>query len=63
MNLPIGFLARLGQRGEEQLPVPVIVEDGFPPVATVHPLINRTGILNAWLACHARKHAQTGEGF
>jgi len=61
MNLPIGFRARLGQRGDEQLPIPVIVEDRFPPVAAVQDVINRAGIFHAELACHARNPAPTGK--
>ena len=33
VNLPIGFLARFGQRLEEILPVHLIQEKVFPPVA------------------------------
>jgi len=39
--------ARLGQLGDEQLPILVAVKDGFPPVAAIHHMINRAGILNA----------------
>jgi len=45
LHLPISFRARLRQRGDKQLPIPVIVEDGFPPVATIHQVVNRAGIL------------------
>jgi len=36
-----------GQRGDKQLPIPVIVEDRFPLVAAVYDVVNRARILNA----------------
>jgi hypothetical protein len=47
MDLPIGFRARLRKRGDKQFPVPVIVEDRFPPVAAIHDVVNCARILNA----------------
>jgi hypothetical protein len=52
MHLPIGFLARFGQRLDEVLPVHVIQEDLLAPVATAHHLIHRPRILDAQLARH-----------
>ncbi len=37
----------LGQRGEEQFPILVVTGDVFPPVAAIHDVVNRAGILNA----------------
>jgi hypothetical protein len=53
MYLPAGFGASLAQRGEEPLPILIIAENGFPPVAAAHHMINRAGILDSNLARHA----------
>ena len=53
MHLPIGFLARLGQRLDEVLPVHVVQENLLPPVATAHHVIHGPRILDAQLARHA----------
>ena len=46
MDLPIGFRARLRQRGDEQLPILVSEKDRFPPVAAIHHVVNCARILN-----------------
>jgi hypothetical protein len=61
VNLPVGLRARLGQLGEKQLPIRVVAEDRFPPVAAIHHVINRAGILNAELACYVSKSGRTKE--
>jgi hypothetical protein len=42
--VPTGFPAGLRQSVEEQRSVPVILENGFAPVAAVQDVINRAGI-------------------
>src|SRR5439155_10572230 len=52
VNLPAGLLARLTQRLQKALPVPVILENLLPAVATGHHVIHRFRILNAKGTCH-----------
>jgi hypothetical protein len=44
MNLPRGLETGFGQGFEETLPIPVSVEDGFPPVAMIQDTIDHAGI-------------------
>src|SRR5437016_5297080 len=52
MHLPIGFSASFGKSAQEPHPICVIQENGFPPVATIHYVINSTRVLNPKLAGH-----------
>src|ERR1035438_7001665 len=52
MHLPAGLLTRLRERLQEPLPVLVILENGLPPVAPIHHVINRPRILDAQLPSH-----------
>jgi len=45
MNLPTSLGARLAQRVEELLAILVIPEKLLAPVATVHYVVNRTGVI------------------
>ena len=54
MNLPSGFLTRLGQGLEKVLPIHVVQKDVFAAVATVHHMINGTGIFDSDFARHFR---------
>ena len=47
MHLPARLGAGLVQGGHEPLAVKVIVEDRLAPVATVHHMINRSGVFDA----------------
>jgi len=47
VKAPTGLGARLRERGEEQLLIRVIKEDGFAPVTPIHHMVNRAGILNS----------------
>ena len=47
MHLPAGLLTGLAQRFQQPLPVRVVGEDGFPPVAAIHHMVNRSGVLDA----------------
>jgi len=47
VKAPPGLDARLRERGEEQLSILVIEEDGFAPVTPIHHMVNRAGILNS----------------
>jgi len=47
VNLPIGFLAGLGQRFQEILPVHVIQENILTPVTPAHDMIHRPRIFDA----------------
>jgi hypothetical protein len=55
MHLPAGLLARLAERFKKPLTVLIIGEDRLPPVASIHHMIDCTGILNAQLAGHEQK--------
>ena len=57
LDLPIGFRARLRQRDDEQLPILVSEKDRLTPVAAIHDVINRAGILDSQLAGHAGRVA------
>jgi hypothetical protein len=52
MHLPGHLGAGFPQRGDETLAVKVIVKDWLAPVATIHHMINRTGILDPQLPGH-----------
>ena len=53
MDLPVHFLARVAQGFQEQLPVAVVQENGLPPIAAVHDVVNRTRILHSELPGHS----------
>jgi hypothetical protein len=50
---------RLGQRGEEQLLILVIVKDGFPRVTAAHQVANRARAIKPELSRHAPPPART----
>jgi hypothetical protein len=52
MHLPPRFLAGLAQRFQKTLAVPVISEDRLLPVAPVHDVVDRAGILDAQFSRH-----------
>src|ERR1039458_5020138 len=52
MNLEAGFLASLGQGLDEIMTIPVIQKDGFPTISPAQDMIDRAGILNAYLTWH-----------
>jgi hypothetical protein len=52
MHLPTGLLTDLSQRLQQSLPVLVVLEDGLPPVASIHHMIDCPRILNAHLSSH-----------
>ena len=52
MDLPVGFLTGFTKGVQEQPPILVIQENGLAPVATIHRVINRPGVLNSELPCH-----------
>jgi hypothetical protein len=60
MDLPAGFAAGFPQRLDEPLPILLIPEYRFAPVAPVHYVINRTGIFHSELAGHRPDVADTG---
>ncbi len=53
MNLPARLGARLGERLDEAAAIRVVLADWFSPVAAIHDVINRAGILDSQLAGHA----------
>jgi len=57
-----GLGARLAQRLDETLPILVIVEDRFAPVAAIHDVVDRSGILDSQLARHAGRMARAASG-
>src|SRR5947208_16730380 len=53
VHLPAGLAASFAQGVDEPLPIRVIAENGFAPVAAIHPVIYRARVLNAKLSRHA----------
>ncbi len=53
MHLPLRLLAGLGQRCQQSLPILIIPEDRLLPVATVHHVVDRPGVLDAQFSGHA----------
>jgi hypothetical protein len=52
VNLPPGFLARLGQGFKKILPVNVVQENVFAPVTPIHHTVNGAGEPDPQLARH-----------
>ena len=52
VDLPVGFLATLLERGKKVLAVLIAIEDAFPMVTTTHEVVNGSGILDAQLSGH-----------
>ena len=50
MHLPTALAASFVQGVDEPLPIRVIAENGFAPVAPIHHVVNRTGIFHSELA-------------
>jgi hypothetical protein len=57
VNLPACRGASLAQRLDEALVIRVIDEDRLAPVASIHDVVHRAGILDSELACHAGRAA------
>jgi hypothetical protein len=53
MHLPIGFLARLGERFEKILPIHIIVVYVLAPIPSTHYVMDRSRIINSQLTGHA----------
>lgn len=47
VNVPARLQAGLAQCGEERLPILVIADNGFPPVAPIQHVIDRARVLEA----------------
>ena len=62
VHLPAGFLAGLSQRFEEILSIHIIYENVLAPVAPIHDVVNRAGILDSHRAWHGRKLARCPAG-
>jgi len=54
MHLPLALGACFGKGLQETLPVGVILEDGFPTVAAIDEMIDRSRIFDTESAGHAR---------
>src|SRR3974390_669600 len=52
VDLPIGLLAGLPERLQKQEPVLVVVKNWLAPVATVHDVVDRPGVLHSEFASH-----------
>jgi hypothetical protein len=52
INPPVRFLASLVEGLQKQFPILVILKDPTPPVAAIHDMVNRPGVLNAQLSSH-----------
>ena len=55
MHLPAGLAADFAQRFQETLPIPVIFENRFPPITSIHHVIDRARILDTEFSRHARR--------
>ena len=47
MRLPSGFLADFGESLQKILPIHIVQENVFPPVATTHHVVDATGVLDS----------------
>jgi hypothetical protein len=54
MHLPIGFLARFGQRLDEIVPIHIVQKNVLAPVSPAHHMVHGTWIFNASFARHDR---------
>jgi hypothetical protein len=52
MHLPAGLAAGFAERFQEAPPIQVVFENRFPPVAPVHQVIDRAGILDSQFSPH-----------
>jgi hypothetical protein len=52
VNFEAGFLASLGQGFDEIMTISIVNEDGFPTISPVQDMIDRAGILDAYLTRH-----------
>ncbi len=52
VNLPAGLGASLGKSFNEAMAVHIVLEDRLAPVAAIHDVVDRAGILDAQLAGH-----------
>ena len=57
MNLPTSLRARFAQRLDQTLPIRVVLEDRFAPVAPIHHMIHCPRILDSQFARPARRRA------
>ena len=51
-NVPLGFAARLVKGFQKTPPVDVVVVNRLPPIASVHDMVDRSGVLDTQLAGH-----------
>lgn len=58
VNLPAGLGARLGKGFDKALAVRIVEEDRLAPVAAIHDVVDRTGILDSQLAGHDARMAR-----
>jgi len=52
LDVPAGLGASLAQGLDEALPIRVVFEDGFAPIAAIQDVVDRAGIFDAQLAQH-----------
>ncbi len=60
VNLPVSFLARLGQGVQEQQPIFIVVKDRLAPVPSIHHVINRPRILHSKFLRHIVAASERG---
>jgi len=58
MHLPARLEARLPESVQKTLMILIVFENGFPPITTVHDMIDRSRIFHPQFAGHARLPAQ-----
>jgi hypothetical protein len=61
VQLPAGLLARFGQSLEKAEAVMVVVENLFPPIATIHQVIDGARIPHSEFAPHGAKSVRKGQ--
>ncbi len=61
MHLPPRFPADLAQRLHESLPILIIPNNVFPPITTIHHMIDRTSILQSHPPRHGSAFSHTVE--
>ena len=54
VDLPTRLATRFAEGFEEPLAIAVIAKDRFTTVATIHQVINRSGVLHSQLSGHVR---------
>ena len=60
VELPAGLLAGFIEGFQEELAIPVCLENGFATIATVHDVVHRAWVLDSEFSRHADSKAEPG---